>query len=47
MPHLLSELRHAGYDSFITVEDLRQDIGADDKFSRAIDYLRGLGASPR
>ena len=44
MPHLLTELRHAGYDGFITVEDLRQDVGADDKFSRAIDYVRGLGA---
>jgi sugar phosphate isomerase/epimerase len=43
-PDLLAELRRVGYDGFISVEDLRPDVGAEDKFSRAISYLRRLDA---
>ena len=45
MPQLLAELRRVDYAGFITVEDLRPEINADQKFSTAIKYLRGLEAS--
>lgn len=41
-PELLAELRRVGYDGFLTIEDLRADVEARDKFSRAIAYVRAL-----
>jgi sugar phosphate isomerase/epimerase len=42
VPDLLAELERVGYDRFITVEDLRQDLDAEVKFRTAIAYLRRL-----
>ncbi len=42
VPNLLAELRRAGYDRFITVEDLRPDVDAEVKFRTAVAYLRRL-----
>jgi sugar phosphate isomerase/epimerase len=42
VPELLTELRRVGYDRFITVEDLRPDVDAEQKFAAAIDYLRRI-----
>jgi len=42
MPDVLAELRRVGYDRFVTVEDLRQDVDAEMKFRTAIEYLRRL-----
>lgn len=40
VPPLLAELHRVGYDGFITVEDLRPGLDAEEKFGQAATYLR-------
>jgi sugar phosphate isomerase/epimerase len=41
-PELIAELQRIGYSGFVTVEDLRQEVEPQAKFTAAIRYLRGL-----
>lgn len=44
-PSLLEELHRVGYQGFITVEDFRTNLSAEQKFDRTIRYLRDLDRS--
>ena len=41
-PDVLAALGRVGYAGYVTVEDLREEVAAEDKFGAAIKYLRAL-----